>query len=168
MLLTTALMATSCMHEIKVFSDDGPKVTQVRHIKDFEEIEIMGSPTVYYQQGNTYGVKVVGSEDQVDKIVTEKNGQTLVIRNKGKIGVLIGCIKGMESLSPYFHATLFFLREVAHQEMGYQQRRNSNNDCQRHQQNFHLSDSICPLHTYILTQIGTTLLNIYSQIVLNF
>ena len=87
MLLTTALMATSCMHEIKVFSDDGPKVTQVRHIKDFEEIEIMGSPTVYYQQGNTYGVKVVGSEDQVDKIVTEKNGQTLVIRNKGKIGV---------------------------------------------------------------------------------
>jgi hypothetical protein len=87
MLLTVALMTISCQSEIKVFSDS-PMVTQVRQIKGFERVEIVGSPTVYYQQGDTYSVKVKGPEDLVDKIVTEKEDETLIIRNKGKFGIV--------------------------------------------------------------------------------
>ena len=87
MLLTVALMTISCKSEIKVFSDS-PMVTQVRQIKGFERVEIVGSPTVYYQQGDTYSVKVKGPEDLVDKIVTEKEDETLIIRNKGKFGIV--------------------------------------------------------------------------------
>ena len=101
MLLTMALMATSCKPEIKVFSSNGPKVTQVRHIKDFEEIEIYGSPTVYYKQGDSFAVKVVGPEDLVDKIVTEREGQSLVIRNKGKFGVFNISMTSDDELAVY-------------------------------------------------------------------
>ena len=53
MLLTVALVTVSCKPEIKVFSDS-PMVTQVRQIKGFERVEIVGSPTVYYQIGRAH------------------------------------------------------------------------------------------------------------------
>ena len=100
MLLTVALMTISCKSEFKVFSDS-PMVTQVRQIKGFDRVEIVGSPTVYYQQGNAYSVKVKGPEDLVDKIVTEKDGQTLVIRNKGKFGMVNISMMGNDQLEVY-------------------------------------------------------------------
>ena len=69
-----------------VFSDK--HVSETRQLKDFEEIEINGSPTVYYTQGDSCSVEVKGPEGFVKNILTEKNGKTLVIRNKGKFGIV--------------------------------------------------------------------------------
>ena len=60
---------------------------------------------------------------------------------------LVGIVQGMQCLCPHLHAVTFLLREVAHQEVGNQQRCHGDNYRQGHQQDFHLSYSVCPLHT---------------------
>ena len=77
------VLTTSCVNQKAVFEKT---VSENRVLKDFEEIEINGSPTVYYTQGNKFSVTVKGPESQVNNIITEKDGKTLIIRNKGKIG----------------------------------------------------------------------------------
>ena len=62
-------------------------ITEQRGLKGFEEIEINGSPTVYYTQSDHFSVKLKGSESQVKDILTEMDGKTLVIRNKRKFGI---------------------------------------------------------------------------------
>ena len=100
MLLTVALMAVSCKPEIKIF-DDSPTVTQVRPLKGFERIEIFGSPTVIYEQGDAFSVKVKGPENLVNRIATELDDRTLVIRNKGKIGMVNISLTGNDHLEVY-------------------------------------------------------------------
>ena len=99
-LLSVALMMMSCKPEIKVFADS-PTVTQVRPIKGFEQIDIFGSPTVIYEQGNGFSVKVKGPENLVNKIITELDDHTLVIRNKGKIGMVNISLTGNDHLEVY-------------------------------------------------------------------
>lgn len=99
-LLSVALVVMSCKPEIKVFADS-PTVTQVRPIKGFEQIDIFGSPTVIYEQGNGFSVKVKGPENLVNKIITELDDRTLVIRNKGKIGMVNISLTGNDHLEVY-------------------------------------------------------------------
>lgn len=88
MLLTTAVTMTSCVNFWKSGTMSGGKsVSEIRSLKGFEEIEISGSPTVYYTQADSCSVKVKGPENLVKNIITEIDGKSLVIRNKGKIGV---------------------------------------------------------------------------------
>ena len=77
----------------------GPSVTQVRPLKNFDKIEIFGSPSVYYTQADTFSVRVEGPEDMVDKIVTTVENGTLTIRNKGKIGMINISLGDMDELS---------------------------------------------------------------------
>lgn len=86
-MIVVAVTATSCVRLWKkqtVFSEN--TITEARQLEGFEEIEINGSPTVYYTQGDSFSVTVKGPESRVKNILTELNGKTLVIRNKGKIG----------------------------------------------------------------------------------
>ena len=69
------------------FSNGGPLVTQTRSLRGFEAIEIMGSPTVFYQQADSFSVKVKGPKELVDNILTDVSLGKLTIRNRGKIGV---------------------------------------------------------------------------------
>lgn len=86
MLLAASLTMMSCQVSWKKDSLFGShSVTENRHLKDFEEIRISGSPTVYYEQADSFSVKVKGQKEQVENIVTEMDGKTLVIRNKGKL-----------------------------------------------------------------------------------
>lgn len=88
MLLAAAVAMTSCVDVWKSQTIFGTKnVAEWRSLKGFEEIEISGSPTVYYNQADSFSVKVKGPEILVKNIVTESNGKTLVVRNKGKIGM---------------------------------------------------------------------------------
>lgn len=88
MLLMAAVTMTSCVGVWKENTLFGDKyVTEWRGLKGFEEIEISGSPTVHYNQADSFSVKVKGTESQVENIITEMNGKTLVIRNKGKFGM---------------------------------------------------------------------------------
>ena len=88
MLLAAALVMTSCVDVWKSQTIFGAKnVVEWRNLNGFEKIEISGSPTVYYNQTDSFSVKVKGPESLVENIITERNGKTLVIRNKGKFGM---------------------------------------------------------------------------------
>lgn len=88
-MLGMVLVTTSCVYRWKTFTaSDEKTVTDKRNLKDYEKIEINGFPTVYFTQADSFSVKVKGPESTVDKILTEVDGQTLVIRNVGKVGIL--------------------------------------------------------------------------------
>jgi hypothetical protein len=82
--------ATSCVGSCKSLNlaPEGDRVTEFRYLKGFEKIEINGSPTVYYTQADSFSVKVTGPENYIEYILTELDGKTLVIRNRGKVGIV--------------------------------------------------------------------------------
>jgi len=84
LVVTMTSCAGSC-NEKTLFSTEN--VSESRQLKGFEEIEINGSPTIYYTQTDSFSVKVKGPEEYVKNILTEVEGKTLVIRNKGKLGM---------------------------------------------------------------------------------
>lgn len=89
-LVVMTMMTISCMNDrsyLKLTIDEGPMVTNVRALTGFEEIEINGSPTVFFTQADSSSVVVKGPEDAIKDIITEKDGKTLVIRNRGKVGI---------------------------------------------------------------------------------
>ena len=86
--LAVSTAMTSCdIRHIRITTDDGDRVTQVRHYKDFEEIDISGSPTVVYTQADSFSVHVEGPEEQVKNILTTVEGKVLSIHNRGKMGI---------------------------------------------------------------------------------
>lgn len=89
--LVSALLLASCGcnrdNLTWSLSDAGPQVTQQRSLRGFETVEVMGSPTVYYQQADSFSVKVKGPKELVDNIITEVSSGTLTIRNRGKMGM---------------------------------------------------------------------------------
>jgi hypothetical protein len=87
-LLACVLICSSCMNERKLMSVfDSEKITERRAHDGFERIEILGSPTVYYAQADSFSVCVKGPKSIVEDIITEVDGSTLKIRNRGKIGI---------------------------------------------------------------------------------
>lgn len=98
MLLMGSATLVSC-HNTAVLSKD--YVTEDRFIKGFEEVEVVGSPNVYYTQADSFSVRVKGPDNYVDNILTEKDGKTLTIRNKGKWGVVNISFSGEDELAVY-------------------------------------------------------------------
>ena len=86
LLMAVAMLSTSCVN-MKV-GLSGDIATEYRPLKDFEKIEISGSPNVYYTQADTFSVKVRGPKDAMENILTDVDGGTLSIRNRGKMGVV--------------------------------------------------------------------------------
>ena len=86
LLLLMAQAVVSCVYKSGSW-DDGPRVVEPRPLKGFDKIEVVGSPSVHFFQADAYHVSVEGSEEAVKKIVTTVEDGTLVIRNKGKIGI---------------------------------------------------------------------------------
>ena len=85
------LMLASCScstNSLRVSFSDKDLVTQRRDLRGFEKIEVIGSPTVFYSQADSFSVSVKGPADLVDHILTEVDGRTLAIRNKGKLGIV--------------------------------------------------------------------------------
>lgn len=85
-LLLMAMSLSSCVEVTRTLAFDGKKVVETRNLKGFEEIEISGSPTVYYTQADTFSVRVEGKADAVERIITEVEYGTLRIRNRSKVG----------------------------------------------------------------------------------
>lgn len=96
----TIVSCVSCGYtKTSLFEENGPQVTQVRPLKGFDKIEVIGSPSVYYTQSDSFSVRVEGPENMVDKIVTTVEDGTLTIRNKGKIGMINISLGDMDELS---------------------------------------------------------------------
>ena len=85
-MLLMAMSLSSCVEVTRTLAFDGKKVVETRNLKGFEEIEISGSPTVYYTQADTFSVRVEGKADAVERIITEVEYGTLRIRNRSKVG----------------------------------------------------------------------------------
>ena len=94
---------SSCMSEwhTNTILSDGPKVTEVRQLTGFEEIEISGSPRVCYMQADSFSVQVKGLREAVDNILTDVQGKTLSIRNRGKIKLFNISLGDNEGLTVY-------------------------------------------------------------------
>ena len=87
LLLVAALGMTSCVMTCNRSFDISDDITvEWRHLRNFERIEISGSPTVVYTQADTFGVRVEGPDNLIPRILTETEGGTLYVRNKGKMG----------------------------------------------------------------------------------
>ena len=98
LLLLMAQTVVSCIYRSGSW-DNGPRVVKSRPLKGFDKISIMGSPSVYYFQADTYHVSVKGPEEVVKKIVTDVEDGTLIIRNKGKIGIFNVSVGDMGDVS---------------------------------------------------------------------
>ena len=105
LLAILALLLTSCSCSREnlsfKFGDAGPVVTDYRSLRGFERIEVLGSPTVYYQQADSFSVKVKGPKELVDRIVTEVDEGKLTIRNRGKVGMFNVSFGGDSELAVY-------------------------------------------------------------------
>ena len=83
------------------YSSDSETEVSTRDIRGFEKVDVIGSPTVYYTQADSFFVRVKGPKDLVSNIITEVEGNTLSIRNKGKIGVFNVNLGGDKGLAVY-------------------------------------------------------------------
>lgn len=94
---------TSCKTEWKRISvlDDGPKLTESRPLTGFEEIEINGSPRVCYTQADSFSVRVRGTKTGIENILTDVDGKTLLIRNRGKISLVNISFSDDDALTVY-------------------------------------------------------------------
>jgi len=87
-ILVIAQMLVSCVYRENVLVPDSKRITQQRSLKGFERINVYGSPTVYYTQADSFSVRLDGPEKVLSEIVTEVDGNTLTVRNKGKVGIV--------------------------------------------------------------------------------
>lgn len=105
-LLAMSMGMTSCSSCNSEWSGDtvfsnGPQVTDVRQLKGFDEIEISGSPRVCYTQADSFSVRVKGTREAVDNLLTDVDGKTLSIRNRGKINLINISFDDNNSLTVY-------------------------------------------------------------------
>jgi hypothetical protein len=91
--------STSGLH----FSYSSESNTEVSYhdMRDFDRIEVIGSPTVYYTQADSFSVRVKGPSDLISNIITDVDGNTLSIRNKGKMGMFNVNFGGDKGLAVY-------------------------------------------------------------------
>lgn len=96
------LLTTSCACNMKTWSfSDEDMVKDVRNLKGFERIEVSGSPTVHYTQSDTFSVVVKAPDAIIEDIITEKQGNTLVVRNRGKMGIFNVSFNGDAEMAVY-------------------------------------------------------------------
>lgn len=86
LLLMAALGMTSCVMTCNRSFDISDQTVEWRHLRNFERIEIIGSPTVVYTQADTFGIRIEGPDNLIPRILTDTDGGTLYVRNKGKMG----------------------------------------------------------------------------------
>jgi hypothetical protein len=91
-LIILGLMAlSSCRYELSSGRNPSKTVTKNQSVKPFEQISVNGSMNVHYTQGKTIGVKIVGEENDIDKINVVSDGRTLNIsRNHSVVFGIVG------------------------------------------------------------------------------
>lgn len=87
LLLMIVVGMTSCVRcDRTIVVDD--QTVEWRHLRNFERIDISGSPTVVYTQADTFGVRIEGPDNLIPRILTDTKDHTLYVRNKGKMGFI--------------------------------------------------------------------------------
>ncbi len=100
-LLAMAQIMVSCVYRHKVLVTESKTISQVRKLSNFERIDIYGSPTVYYTQADSFSVRLEGPENVVNEILTSVEGNTLVVKNKGKIGLINISVESVDDVNVF-------------------------------------------------------------------
>ena len=79
LLSVTVTLLTSCISVQEVKSNKPIKVEK-RQARPFERVRLIGSPTVYYAQGDSISVRVEAPEDLLEYVETEVKDSCLHIR----------------------------------------------------------------------------------------
>lgn len=82
LLMLIAPMFVSC--NISRKQQSVSETTSIRHTRPFDRIVLNGAFDVKFTQGDTFSVKVVGSEKQVKKVETQFSGTTLTVSYSGE------------------------------------------------------------------------------------
>lgn len=90
-LFLTTLFVVVCTASVYAFADKD-KAEVNRQVSGFERIRLQGSPDIKYTQGNTWSVRVKAPQKLIDRVVTRKDGNTLVVSMKS--GSFFNSIKG--------------------------------------------------------------------------
>lgn len=77
-----AFIAVSCI-KISRKEVEVKRVTEVRDLKGFKSVNIIGSTNVHYRQDSVWSVKVVAAEEMMENVKTEVIGARLIISQKG-------------------------------------------------------------------------------------
>ena len=90
-LFLTTLFVVVCTASVYAFADKD-KAEVNRQVSGFERIRLQGSPDIKYTQGKTWSVRVKAPKKLIDRVVTRKDGNTLVVSMKS--GSFFNSIKG--------------------------------------------------------------------------
>jgi len=90
-LFLLATLAVVCTASVYAFADKD-KAEVNRQVSGFERIRLQGSPDIKYTQGKTWSVRVKAPQKLIDRVVTRKDGNTLVVSMKS--GSFFNSIKG--------------------------------------------------------------------------
>jgi hypothetical protein len=83
LLLMSAALLTGCRFSFDKTMEGNTNVkTEQRSVSDFTGVEVAGPFQVTVQQGSSYQISVTADDNLLPYIETEKNGQTLEIREK--------------------------------------------------------------------------------------
>ncbi|MEQ8908430.1 MAG: head GIN domain-containing protein [Vicingaceae bacterium] len=98
------LFLSSCLFWGNCEEGKGPVVEKTIEVKNFEELELSGSHTVYLSQGNTQSVKIKAQENLIELLNTQVEGGEWDIHFKK-------CVKSKEKIE--FYVTVPNLNEIA-------------------------------------------------------
>lgn len=85
MSLISILLLLSCANE-KASTYENKATTRDIAVKDFSEINLSSSACIHFKQGDTTSVKLSCDAGDMDKIIIQNDGNTLVVRHKNKKG----------------------------------------------------------------------------------
>ena len=83
-----AMLLSGCVYETRSVLSKEARVEQEMAVKDFVAIDISGSPTVTYEQGDSVRIVVSGPESQVKNISVYADGGRLKVTPKQKNSLL--------------------------------------------------------------------------------
>ena len=88
-LIMAAVTLSACNINFHESHSGKPIKTENREAKNFERIQLIGSPTLYYTQGDTTSILVEAPKDLLEYVETEVKNNCLTVRIRNEAGSVI-------------------------------------------------------------------------------
>lgn len=88
-LIMAAVTLSACNINFHESYSGKPIKTETRETQSFERIQLIGSPTLYYTQGDTTSIMVEAPKDLLEYVETEVKNNCLIVRISNEAGSVI-------------------------------------------------------------------------------